>query len=247
VRTQQEHKQRKIFMTKYLRQHYDIIKMYINWLKPYLRNVQKLNMKGVNMSSPDIVSAFEGSMLDVEILARIKAKDIKVKGEKVEEGWHCVLVTFNYRTRPELKVVQEGYQRGPVHIGKLELNIRAYHWVKADIDNYKKLKNAEIFELIGDISGTVKESMEALGDELKNYLEEKPEKEEEKKEEEKPSFAQKFFGDFYTPKAKKKEQPNAKAIEAAIEKHRAKGGSAAMFYAFLTYNTFKKAHRMITW
>ena len=249
ARTHQEHKQRKIFMTKYLHQHYDIIQMYINWLKPYLRNVQKLNMKGLNMQSADIVSAFEGSMLDVEILARIKSKDIKVKDQKVEEGWHCVLVTFNYRTRPELKVVQEGYQRGPVHIGKLELNIRAYHWVKEDIENYKKLKNDETFELIGNISGTVRESMEALGDELKHYLEDKPgEEEEEEKEEEKPSFAQRFFGDFYTPKKKKKdESPNAAAAEAAIKKFREPGGSPAMFYAFLIYNTFKKAHRMITW
>src|SRR3989344_4174241 len=113
TRTHSEHAARKGFMLQYLLQHFEIIKMYINWIKPYLRHVGKLSFKSKNMVSPDLVSAFEGSMLDIEVLARKRDDKTGMNG--------CVLASFFYRTRPELKVVQEGYQRGPVHIGKMEV------------------------------------------------------------------------------------------------------------------------------
>ncbi|HIJ10993.1 TPA: hypothetical protein HA278_02955, partial [Candidatus Woesearchaeota archaeon] len=65
-----EHKNRKRFMLNYLEQHFQIVNMYLTWVKPYLRHVQKLTLKSSNMGSPDLISAFEGSMLDVEILCR---------------------------------------------------------------------------------------------------------------------------------------------------------------------------------
>src|SRR3989338_6186768 len=109
VRTHQEHRNRKRFQRQYLLQHYEIINMYLNWIKPYLRHVARLTMKEQNTMTPDLISAFEGSMLDIEILAR----------DSKDGANGCILATFNFRTRPELKVVQEGYQRGPVHIGKM--------------------------------------------------------------------------------------------------------------------------------
>src|SRR3989338_1599069 len=42
--THDEVKNRKIFTLKYLRQHYTIIEMYIGWVKPYLRNIQRLQL-----------------------------------------------------------------------------------------------------------------------------------------------------------------------------------------------------------
>src|SRR3989344_2598160 len=68
-RTHQEHRNRKIFQLKYLQQHFDIIKMYITWVKPYLRHARALSMKEKSLTSAELVSAFEGSLLDVEILA----------------------------------------------------------------------------------------------------------------------------------------------------------------------------------
>ncbi|MEW5897479.1 MAG: hypothetical protein AB1668_07330, partial [Nanoarchaeota archaeon] len=70
IRTHKEHSNRRRFMLQYLWQHFEIIKMYLNWIKPYLRHVARLTMKEGSMASADIVSAFEGSMLDVEFLAR---------------------------------------------------------------------------------------------------------------------------------------------------------------------------------
>jgi len=252
-RTHIEHKSRKRFMLSYLKQHFEIINMYLTWVKPYLRNVEKLSMKEKSMSMPEIVSAFEGSLLDVELLAQYKRK--VTKGV---DGFECILATFNYRTRPEMKVVQEGYQRGPVHIGKFEMNMRAYHWLQEDIDKYKKFKEKEAMLLLGDVSVSVRKAMEDLGTELDKYLEEasseekhrptvaKPSKEEEK------TVMQKLFGDFYHAGAKKKKkaekEPLTKEQREEIKNFKTiKGGAHAIYNCWYAYHTFKKHHKLISW
>ncbi len=244
-RTHQEHANRKRFMLSYLQQHFDIIQMYINWLKPYLRHVARLTLNEKNMSSPDIISSFEGSMLDIEVLFRKREPDTKMNG--------CILMTYHYRTRAEMKVVQEGYQRGPVHIGKMETQMRLYIWSDEQVQQYKNLKKAETLVLMGQISSSVKEAMDSLGKELTHYLEEaKGVKKEEKNEPGggQKSFAEKFFGDFYTPKQRKAESKKAKGskigedlIEAA-KKSLLKHSQSACWN---TYKNFKKAHKMLAW
>ncbi|MBU0457283.1 MAG: hypothetical protein KKD75_04025 [Nanoarchaeota archaeon] len=245
-RTHQEHKNRRRFQLQYLWQHFEIIKMYLNWIKPYLRHVARLTMKEKSISSADIVSAFEGSMLDIEFLAY----------KKKDDAYGCVLVTFNYRTRPEMKVVQDGYQRGPVHIGKMVVHTRAYAWTKKQFDNYKKLKEKETLLLMGEVSASVQKAMEALGEELDNYLaeargdmEHKGSKKEEKTVQK--SFMEKFFGDFYTPKKKgfdsgksaKELKQEAAARNKAIEEFK----GHVNFHTWNALHIFKKAHRMIAW
>ena len=245
-RTHEEHKSRRRFQLTYLRQHFDIIQMYITWVKPYLRNVSRLTMKEKE-TSPDLISAFEGSMLDVEILAR--------KEKNGANG--CVLATFYYRTRPEMKVVQEGYQRGPVHVGRFEMNLRVYGWSNEQVTKYKEMKKKELFEIMGDVSSSVKQAMESLGKELEHYLEEaKGDESKEKKISEKPaakSFAEKFLGDFYTPqeiKSQLKNLPKGKEVKKQQEQMEVEIKSlvgAAEFFCFNTYKNFKKAHRMVMW
>ncbi len=245
-RTHEEHRSRQRFMLSYLRQHFDIIQMYITWIKPYLRHVARLSMNEKNMLSPDLISAFEGSMLDIELLAR-NSKD-GANG--------CVLATFNYRTRPELKVVQEYYSRGPVHIGKVEIFFRVYAWTDEEVERYKKLKEKEGLILLGEVSSSVQEAMEALGDDLERYLElaKQKEKKEESRPEPQKSLMERMFGDFYTPRKDKgpggkagpslrelrRQQQEAKSKSEAL----AKGARGACFNM---YKNFKKAHRMIMW
>src|SRR3989339_1363189 len=76
-----EMKNRRIFTLKYLRQHYEIIKMYMAWVKPYLKNIQRLMMDQSKAETPDILVAFETSMIEIEILAKKPTKTIKVAGE----------------------------------------------------------------------------------------------------------------------------------------------------------------------
>jgi hypothetical protein len=236
-RTSTEIASRRKFTLQYLKQHFDIIKMYMEWAKPYLRNIERLGGKGKHVTSPDLIASFEGSMIDIELLASRSFGDY----------YGCVLVTFGYRTRPSMKFVQEGYQRGPIHVGKMEMNLRSYVWTKDQMKNYKEMKEKESFELLKTISGSVEAAMEALGEELFSYLEEAG-KEKEKKEtvEESKGLGEKLFGDFMTPKdikAKKKRVEKPKALKGDLKE--AKGYvNSRMFW---TYKNFKKSHGMIMW
>lgn len=253
-RTHKEHQSRRRFMLAYLRQHFDIIKMYVNWIRPYLRHVSRLHLKESNMTKADLISAFEGSMLDVEVLARKRDEKTKANG--------CILATFNYRTRPELKVVQEGYQRGPVHIGRYEMNLRIYKWTDEQVKAYKKLKEKETIFLMGEVSESVQKAMESLGEELDHYLAEtegtvwKEVREGKPRAKEEPptkSFAEKFFGDFYTPKKMKAKKPSAKEVkqqqagrEEAYKKMVDEPGGVRGI-CWNVHHNFKKAHRLVAW
>ena len=238
----EEHKNRERFQLKYLQQHYEVIKTYLVWLKPYLRNVQRLAPSEKRSLSPDIVSTFEGSMLDIEFLAR----------KKVGTAHACVLVTFNYRTRPEMKVVQDGgYQRGPVHVGKVDINYRVYSWSDKELKNYKDMKDKETLMLMGDVSSSLYDAVHSMGDELQIYLDEAKGKkaEKEKKSEKKPkkSFSEIFFGDFYTPKKKEDKVLQETVFVVADKNDLKKAEGIAKTAAWVTYLSFKKAHRMIAW
>jgi hypothetical protein len=246
-RTHEEHVNRRRFMIQYLQQHFDIIKMYIDWIKPYLRHVQRLSMKD-KQSSPHLVSAFENSMLDLEILARNR----KQVGDTGVNG--CALISFFYRTRPELKVVQEGYQRGPVHIGRVEIQIRLYVWTDEELQKYRDFKNKELFTLMGDVSTSVQQSMESLGSELDRYLDEaRGLAQKDESEQSTPSnemgktITQKLFGDFYNSK-KKPKKPKVNRQQAELIASTKKGLEGYMRAGFFNvYKNFKKAHRMIMW
>ncbi len=252
-RTHQEHKNRRRFQLAYLRQHFDIIKMYVNWIKPYLRHVSRLHMKEGSMTKADLVSAFEGSLLDIEVLARRRDDEKKMSG--------CILATFNYRTRPELKVQQEGYQRGPVHIGRFEMNLRIYCWSDEEVQRYHKLKEDETMFLMGEVSESVYKAMVSLGDELDHYYQESAglsmageKKPPEKAAEPKKTVLERFFGDFYTPKkvqqavkvSRKEVQSEQQRRQAVIEKLiNAPGMIRGICWG--VFHNFKKAHRMVAW
>ncbi len=252
-RTHAEHRNRKRFMLQYLLQHFQIIKMYIEWIKPYLRHVERLTLKDRG-NSPHLISSFEGSMLDIEFLARYRKEIPGVGGAN-----GCVLVTYNYRTRPELKVVQEGYQRGPVHIGRVDITWRVYGWTDKQVEQYKKMKEKETIALMGEVSSSVQKAMEALGKELDVYLEEarkstSPDNKETKEEKLKQkSLTERFLGDFYVPSKKKgkAEKPKSKTqIKKEQDELKAAVKDLSNFMNVGTWNfykSFKKAHRMIMW
>ncbi len=244
-RTHQEHVNRRRFQLAYLRQHFDIIQMYIDWVKPYLRHIARLQMKDKNLNAPEVIGAFESSMLDIELM-----------GYRREEGVNGVfLVTYMMRTRPEMKVVQEGYQRGPVHIGWFEMHMRVYGWTDEEMNNYRKLKRKENMMLMGEVSTSVQKAMESLGEELEKYLTEARGDWREKKEEGQPvkkSLLEKMFGDFYTSKEIKQKQEGGKEkIDSRQQQKREETKAALVKYVtrngYEMYKNFKKAHKMTHW
>lgn len=242
-KTEHELKSRKNFTLKYLRQHYDIIKMYMTWAKPYLRHVKRMTLNDEKTLSPDLVAAFEGSMTDVEFLA------VKNNKEGVQP---CVLAHFEYRTRPITQVYQQEYQRGPVYIGRVDMTFRAYAWDKKQRDAYVKMKEKEDLDLLKTVSDSVKTAMEALGGDIEKYLEEAGEKiktEEKKpeKEKKKTNFLEQLRAEFLGPKQKKekKEKKLSWKDEQKLKSGKSKAIKEASKMAYFVFRIFKKAHGMV--
>lgn len=251
-RTYQELSTRRRFTLQYLRQHKDVIDMYMSWVKPYLTNIKRLQLDQAKAETADLISAFEGSIIEIEFLA--------VKPNKETSMNSCVLHHFYFRTRPQMSYQQEGYQRGPIHVGQLSWSARAYGWTDEQVKNYKRMRDEEDMELLGDIDASVKSAMEALGSELQKYLieagEEIPEEKKEKIEKPKlPTAAEPFtalfggFGELFGSLGKlpafggKKKGPS----EYDIEKAREKAESASKGAIWDSYKNFKKSHSMLAW
>ncbi|MBT7903710.1 hypothetical protein HN587_07640 [Candidatus Woesearchaeota archaeon] len=274
--TYHELKTRETFVLKYLRQHYNSIQLYLDWIKPYLRNVKKLSMSQQKSESEDLIGAFEGSITDIEILLRKPGKNPDYKSENAKYDVNSiVLVSIYFRTRPSMDFHAEGYQhKGPVHVGRTEITLRSYAWTNDQLHKFMQFKEAEDLEIIGSIDQGIKDALDALGDELKKYLREShgeklPEdlKAEElkkitEKETQLPGMADPFksllsgFGEIFTSLipglekyADKDARKKKKAIPSDYElKGKLKGAEGPGNVAIWnTYKNFKKAHKMVTW
>ena len=253
----EELKNRRIFTLKYLRQHYDIINMYVMWVKPYLKNIRRLQMHQEKSDRPDLIVAFESSMIEIELLAHKKGA-----GEGEGAYRQCIHMHFMYRTRPDMNYQQE-YQKGPIHIGRVEITFRAYSWTKAEIEKYKKVREQEDFKLLGVVDGSVKAALDSLGEELQRYLGEAGEKDllkkgkieehEEKKKSDDPFTAFfKGFGDLFGPLVPKKKKESKAKVRSNIDLYKAiiakkNTSSDTKNVMWDIYHHYKKQHGMLNW
>ncbi len=241
--TYKELKSRRIFTVKYLKQHFEIIRMYMVWVKPYLRNLERMRMDHSKTETPDLISAFEGSMIEIELLARFWPE-----GNSIYQA--CVLVHLEYRTMPSMNYQQEGYQRGPIHVGEVKVTYRSYAWTEEQIKEFKDMRDAEDFDLLATIDGSVRAAMEALGDDLMQYLAEAGEeeykpKDGKKKDAKPPGIIDGFRILFSGPKKDRPKGPKMNSHQMKLEE--AEAASSARGKMWLTYKNYKKAHKMLTW
>jgi len=258
--TFEEVKNRRIFTLKYLRQHYEIIKMYMAWVKPYLKNIQRLMMDQSKTETPDILVAFETSMMEVEVLAKKPIKPTVNVGGEEQTIYQVIVLHLWFRTRPEMSYVQEGYQKGPLHVGRVQTTFRAYTWTDKEIELYKKMRDQEDFQLLGLIDSSVKAAMEALGDELMRYLEEAGEeiKKKESKKEIKPPTANPLTGayrgfkDMFTmykglkKESSKTKRPSKKDLYQ-LDRVKDEAKKKVKLSMWSIYHHFKKHHGMLNW
>ncbi len=248
----EELKNRRVFTLKYLRQHYDIINMYVSWVKPYLKNIRRLQLNQQKNDSADLIVAFESSMIEIELLAHKKGA-----GEGAGAYRQCILMHFLYRTRPDMNYTQE-YQRGPIHIGRVEITFRAYSWTEKEIQAYKELRKDEDFKLLGVIDGSVEAALNSLGDELMRYLKEAgedigPKKKEEKKKKDDDVLHAFFdgFRELFGPLIPKKGEKKLK-VRSKVELYKAiaakrKSADGAKKLMWEIYHHYKKHHGMLSW
>lgn len=252
----EELKQRRNFELRYLRQQYNIIRIYMAWVKPYLKHVEHLQADISKLSTAELVSSFEGSMVEIEML-----------GANIPEGnkdvFSCILMTFEYRTRPSLEFQREGYQhRGPVHVGETKITWRSYAWTKEQIEDYKKMKEKEDVQLLSMIDSSINEAMKAIGADLFEYLRkaeeivEEEKKPEVKQEVELPGLMDPFkaiyagFKDFayaFVPISKKSKPKIAKAEQERIGNEKKTAEGIARKLTFVHYKSFKKSNGMLAW
>lgn len=255
---------RKLYKS-YLKQHYNSIRLYMQWVKPYLRNIRRLSPSSQKSDSADLVAAFEGEMIEIEVLAHKSFGDYHA----------CMLLNFDFRTQPHMEWVPNSQERRPVMVGRAEMNIKAYAWPKELIKNYQMMKEEEDLDLMQDIDESIKEALDAVKDDIQKYIHEKDGPKEEKKEEKKkwsvvkgkivlvkdkkagrnqthPSLGGIFepfigvflglgellrpFGGISLPKGKKSAKKGEKAA-----------AGAAKATSWLIYKFYKKAHRLLAW
>ena len=255
--------QRKKFTLATLRQVYDTIQLYIHWIKPYMQTAKRLSADEGKVGSVDMVTAFEGSMVEIEFMAKnyVGGKPGK------DDVYGVVLINFNYRTRPQMAATSPDYaHRGPIHVGKLEINWRTYAWSGEEIENYKKCREEEDFRFLGNLDASLKEGLDQMGDELKKFLDEakgRTDEEEDKIEQEEKSMndiVKDYFdplvsifrgfkdaGDaitsfpdiFKTPVNENDIKKPAKLLKPAF--------GVANFQAWTCYKNYKKSHGMLAW
>lgn len=252
--TQIELENRHKFTLRYLRQHWNSIRLYISWVKPYLKNVKKLQTEEKYRDDAEIVSSMETAMLEIEFLAQ--RSPIK--------GAHPVIIAhFEYRVRPAMNFSSE-YQRGPIHVGRITTTIRGYAWTSEEIQAYRDYRSNEDVELLSFVDNSIRDAMDALGDDLMNYLIEAQEDagivdkikrpaEEKKSEVEKtptifdPIIAlaggfkdmAAIFLPFLNKEREKKEQK--KVVDRSI------ASKSVGAHLYQTYKNYKKSHGMIAW
>lgn len=252
-KTEDEMESRKRFQVKYLRQHYTTIKMYMSWVKPYLKHIKRLSMNQEQLDSPDLISSFESSTSELEVLAK--------KPVKKSDYYSVVLMTFKLSTRPMMQYRKEFHQ-GPGHVGRGIVELRSYAWTKHQIDMYKKMRDFEDRELFGLVDDQLQSAMDMLGDDLESYLKQAEgeiEEPEEEKKKEKSAWERiaseesifdpfvslfKGFGDLASPIVPGKLVSKKKSGVKGDPKSAMKGANGAMW---MVYKNYKKSHGLLSW
>lgn len=256
TKTFSELKTRKRFMLGYLRQHYNAIRVNMNWLRPYLRDIQQLQQKGT-LADEDIASSFETSKIELELLGKkfkytTTTEEGYIEEHEFKKYFPCLLVKINFLAIPQMYYTKD-QQRGPMHVGRTELMIKGYVATQEQIDHYKKKQEEEDIEMLGSYA----EALGALEEDLIKYLKEGGEIIDAAKEEiEQPqkllspitgifSGFKELFGMKPKPKTEEKPEIRLSLRQEKIEKKAAEGEAATL--AWTLYKVFKKGHGMITW
>ncbi len=258
LKTDEELKNRRTFTIRYLRQHWNTIKMYMNWIKPYLRNISRMQMRDKHIDSVNIIGAFETSMIEIEVLA--------YKPPAKGEYNSCILIHFLMRTTPDLTFQQDSYQhKGPIHTGRLEFNMRGYMWTDEQIKNYKSFRKEEDMVLLSMVDDSIKAAMEALGGDLEKYLYESGEQEFIDLKQEQDAMnknkakiqsrsTDNIFDPFISIFKGIGEIANLFNPRAGIKKEKSygsdkskKGAGSLKAAMYLTYKNYKKAHKLVGW
>src|SRR3989344_4675100 len=245
----------------YLKSQVNSLKLYIRWVKPYLKAAQQLEMTEAGRK-PDLVKTFNTIILELSLFGKteidvVKAVDegnlpINFKLEKIKKKYRkyysCILIDFNFRGIPRKISQKVEYVYG----GKTEINFKAYIMRE---DEYKKfqeeLDKSNIEDGFKLIEGATTESLSQLQEEINSFLEEK---ELEKKEEEKKKREISPFLALIGKYGEEPEKPAKKGEEKILPENRIEkdyikpiAKEEAKNLLFQLFDIYKKAHGMVSY
>jgi hypothetical protein len=165
-KTREEMNTSRKFHLAYLRQHFNTIRIYLNWVKPYLKNVKKLEQQGTRQHH--LIEMADTAISDIELFAYSKDFD------KFKKYMPVINVTFEYTTVPEL-VYQQEYQRGPIHVGVTRIVFEGKTMLIEEVREKFRQDMLKDLDILKDMFA----SMDAIGDDLIIYLKQAEERDPE--------------------------------------------------------------------
>ncbi|PIO00294.1 hypothetical protein COT72_01150 [archaeon CG10_big_fil_rev_8_21_14_0_10_43_11] len=163
-----------------LRTHISQLRLYAEWLKPYLRAISKL--RDIQEERPELVSSFETAWVELS-LDGVK-KDEKKFGKNIA----VIKANFTQRTTPA-EAFQQNYQKGFVHRGRVEIKLSAHVYTE---DEWAKEKAKEDEELFDFLIKHINESLADIKDDLIHVMNDDYEKLYPKKKKEEHKTRKKF-------------------------------------------------------
>jgi hypothetical protein len=247
------------FRVKNLKQHYNVIRLYTTWLKPYLTTLKALRMKN-DITSADMVNAFETSKMELELLIVVSEDKCSFRGKSL--NWNgCLLLRFNLVSRAELTYSQGG-QRTPTHSGQLEISIEPYVASDEDIAWYEKHCDRNTLKTVSgedvDFSQSIEDMLSSLGTDVEKYLGQAEKQDftpDDGKKEEAPQQMGlldpilegfKSFNILVPRKNKGKEKINLKKQMLSVKATKGNASKMAVIQSWIAYDVFKKANRMLS-
>jgi len=239
----------------YLKSQVETIKLYSQWMKPYLENAEKLRQKGFEGDAA-LVNAFSTSMFQLTLLAKKAAKVPERFGEdyKLKRDYHsCLLVDLKYRGHVSQRLQQQGdYVFGMG--GRVEITFDSYALNSEELELVnKKLTGDEVGDTMKFSMNLAEEALKELKEDLDHFLngdKDKKKKEEEDKEDDINPFSALFGGMFKRKEEKEEEEKEIKSKKDIkkdnfVEKEvREKAAETAASRLYTLYDVYKKAHGM---
>jgi len=191
-RTYVELKTRREFDKNYLRQHFNVIKLYYSWTKPYIDNLKKLNQSSreskLDLSNPS--KAYQLLETSESLISDVKIRCIKKSNYTGNDGsirryqiFHPVIdVNIHYRTRPVLAYEGQDRNRGAIQLGRIELEFTHSNKSYKDLELEEFNENQNILnELASSIDTTLtsinsKDFLDLINETTEDIIEEKSKK-----------------------------------------------------------------------
>ncbi|MBI5392068.1 hypothetical protein HZB00_03640 [Candidatus Woesearchaeota archaeon] len=172
-----EIKNRYIVERTYLRSQVGTLRLYANWIKPYLRAAQKLKMK--EFKTPDLVNAFSTMELKLDLYGKREVKPASVHESfakvKLSNKYYALVdVSMDFRSVPSAVTVSG--QRQYVHGGRVNMVFAAYAFDQIDLEAFESQELYEDLELLMQFGGGrlvedwVEGSLAQLHADLEKYL-----------------------------------------------------------------------------